>query len=102
MLTICWLGATVNPFTADSEAISYHIIQYIKRASVGKGLIERRGRVAMDRAPDCLASHACVPVLNPAVWGFQRNSIVSPFSILSGDHVNGGLVELRLIDVYRR
>ena len=30
-----------------------------------------------------LASHAWVPVLNPAVpvWGFQKISIVSPFSM---------------------
>ena len=63
---------------------------------------ERRGRGAMARAPDCLAaSHVCVPVSNPAVtvWGFQ-------FSILNvttgDDHVNSGLVELRLRSVYRR
>ena len=58
----------------------------------------------MARAPDCLASHACVPGSNPAVltWGFQLNIIVSPFSISLGDHVNGGLVELsrdKYIDV---
>ena len=42
---------------------------------------EARGRGAMARAPDCLASHASVPVSNPAVpvWGFQRNNIFSPF-----------------------
>ena len=30
-----------------------------------------------------LASHACIPVSKPAfpVWGLQRNSIVSPFSM---------------------
>ena len=58
----------------------------------------------MTRAPDSLASHACVPVSNTAVpvWGFQKNSIVSPFSIGLGDHVNGGLIELRLRPVYRR
>ena len=64
-----------------------------------------RGHGAMARAPDCLASHACVPGLYPAVlmWGFQRNRIVSPFSMWLGDHVNGGLlVELRLRPVYRR
>ena len=35
-------------------------------------LFRRRGRGAMARAPDCLASHTCVPVPNPAVnmWGF--------------------------------
>ena len=43
----------------------------------------REEDVAMARAPDCLASHACVPGLNPAVpeRAFQRNSIVSPFSM---------------------
>ena len=47
--------------------------------------LERRGRGAMARASDCLASHACVPVSNPAVpmWGFQRNNIVSPFLLWS-------------------
>ena len=52
----------------------------------------------MARAPDCLTSHACVPGSNPAVpmWGFQKNNIVSPLSMLLGDHFNGGLVELRL------
>ena len=36
-------------------------------------LAKRRGRGTMARAPDCLASHACVPVSNPAdpMWGFQ-------------------------------
>ena len=63
--------------------------------------IWRRGRGAMARSPDCLASHACVLVPNPAVhvWGVQRNIIVSPFS---GEHVNGGLVQIRLRPVYRR
>ena len=63
----------------------------------------RRGRAAMARAPDCLASHACVPGSNPAVpvCGFQRNNIVSPFLMWLGGHVNGGLVELRLRTVYR-
>ena len=37
----------------------------------------------MARAPDRLASHACVPGSNPTVpvYGFQRNNIVSPFSM---------------------
>ena len=36
---------------------------------------ERRGRGAMGRTPDCLASNASVPDSIPAdhVWGFQRN-----------------------------
>ena len=66
---------------------------------------KRRGRAQwLHRAPDCLASHACVPVSNPIVpvWGFLRSSIVSPFSMWLGDHVNGGLVELRLTPLYRR
>ena len=52
----------------------------------------------MARAPDCIASHACLPGSNPAVplWGFQRNIIVSPFSMLLGDYVNSGFVELKL------
>ena len=64
----------------------------------------KRGRDAMIRAPDCLASHVCIPVSNPAVlvWGFQRSNIVSPFSMWLGDHVIGGLIELRLTPVYRR
>ena len=51
----------------------------------------------MARAPDCLASYACSPVSDPAVpvLGFQRCSIVFPFSILLGDHVNSGHVELQ-------
>ena len=58
----------------------------------------------MARAPDCLASHACVLVSNPAdpMWGVQKSSIVSPFLMWLGDHVDGGLVELRLRPVYRR
>ena len=57
----------------------------------------------MARAPDCLAGHACVPVLNPAfpVWGFLKSSIASPFSMWLGG-VNGGFVELRLRPVYPR
>ena len=64
----------------------------------------REGDVAMTRGPYCLASHTCVPVSSPAVplWGFQRNSIVSPFSMWQGDQVNGGLVHLRLRPVYQR
>ena len=52
----------------------------------------------------CLACHACVQVSNHAypVWGSQRHIFVSPFSMRLGDHVNGGLVELRLKPVYRR
>ena len=40
----------------------------------------------MGREPDCLACHASIPGSNPTVpvWGFQRNSFVSPF----GNHVN--------------
>ena len=58
----------------------------------------------MARAPDCLASHAYDPGSNPAdpVWGFQRNILISPFSMWLSDHVNGGLVELRLRPVHRR
>ena len=59
----------------------------------------------MARAPDCPASHACRPRFSNhavPVWGFQTNSIVSPHSMLLGDHVYGGLVELRLRPVYRR
>ena len=39
------------------------------------------------RAPDHFVSYACVPGSNPAnpAWGFQRNIIVSPFSL--GDNV---------------
>ena len=45
--------------------------------------IKRRGRGAMVRAPDCLASHAYVPGSNPTdpVWVFQSNIIVSRFSM---------------------
>ena len=41
---------------------------------------KRRGRGAMARAPDFLASYACVPGSSHArpMWGFQRNSIVLP------------------------
>ena len=70
-----------------------NMIEFLKKI-----VTERRGRGAMARAPDDLVSHVCVPVSNPAVpvWGFRRTSIVSPFSMLLGDHVNGGVVELRL------
>ena len=56
-------------------------------------LNKRRGRGAMARA----GSNPAVPM-----WGFQRNSIVFPFSMGQGDHINGSLVELRLRPVYRR
>ena len=48
--------------------------------------------------------HACIPGSNPAdhVWSFQRNILVSPLSMVLHNHVNGGLVELNLIPVYRR
>ena len=51
-----------------------------------------RGHGAMGRAPDCLACHACVPGSNPAdlVWIFQKNLLVSSFSMWLGDHVDGG------------
>ena len=44
---------------------------------------QRRGRGAMARAPDCLASHACVPVSNSAVpvWGFKSKK--NSFSLLN-------------------
>ena len=62
--------------------------------------VKRKGDA---RAPDCLACHACVPGSSPAVtvWGFERNIILSPFTMWLGDHDNGGLVELRLEPVYR-
>ena len=43
------------------------------------------------RAPDCIASHICVPGSNPA-----EISLFLPFSVWLGDHVNGGLVETQL------
>ena len=44
---------------------------------------EARGRGAMGRAPDCLASHACVhgSKLTDPVPGFQKNIIFPPFSM---------------------
>ena len=58
----------------------------------------------MTRLPDWLTSHTYVSGSNPAVpvWGFQRSSIASPFAKWLGEHVHGGLVELRLRLVYRR
>ena len=66
---------------------------------VGKQI---RGSGAL--AEDCLVRNACVPGSNPAdpKWGFQRNIVISPFSTGLGDHVNGGLVELKLKQVHRR
>ena len=56
---------------------------------------QEKGTWRLGGAPDCLASHACVPVSNPAdpEW---VNLIVSPSLMWLGDHVNGGFVELRL------
>ena len=67
---------------------------YINCNIINKG-VQRSGRGAMARAPDCLASHACVQGSIPAVrvWGFQRNIIVSPSAMCPGDHVDGGLIE---------
>ena len=63
-----------------------------------------KGAWRIGRAPDCLASHACIPGSSPAdpAWVFQRNIRVYPFSMWLGDHVNGCLVELNLNPVYRR
>ena len=36
------------------------------------------------------------------IGAFGKNSIVSPLSMWLGDHVNGGLVALRLKPVYQR
>ena len=51
----------------------------------------RRRWISIDRAIERLA--ACVLGSNPAE---------TSFSMRLGDHVNGGLVELRLRAVYRR
>ena len=75
------------------------------QAMGGKGqhpawhLRKRRGRGAMGRAPDCQVSYDAKPAV--PLWGFQRNIRVFPYSMRLGDHVNGGLVVLRLRPVYR-
>ena len=67
-------------------------------------LKSEKGTWRNGRAPDCLTTHACVPGLNTAdhEWGFQRNILVSPFSMWLEDHVSGGLVKIRLRPVYRQ
>ena len=42
---------------------------------------QRMGRGAMVRAPDCLASRACVLVSNPVVpmWGIREIALFLPF-----------------------
>ena len=54
------------------------------------------------RVPDYLASQYMHPGFKPAdpVWDFQRNILVSPFSMSLGNPTNDGLLELRLKPVY--
>ena len=65
------------------------------------GQCKRRGRDAMARAPDCLASHACsrfrTPLFPCGVFRERERTMLLPSQCL-----NGGLVELRLKPVYRR
>ena len=72
----------------------FTINPYINKSTCDFGQ-ERRGHGAMARAPD--SHQSCMrPGFEPRcsrVWGFQRSSIVSPFSIWLGDHINGSLVE---------
>ena len=97
----CWQH-TIRPIRTHNAAVTSSTYWY-KRPYSRAVFNKRRGR-AMASAPDCLASHACVPGSNSTcpVWGFQRHSNVSSCSMWLGDPVNGGLVELRLRPVYRR
>ena len=69
-------------YTSESDVCRCQIPTY-KDGPHAERLDKTRGRGAMARAPDCLASHVRVPRSNPAVpmSGFQRNIIVSPFSM---------------------
>ena len=49
--------------------------------------------------PSAYIKCTLIPRSNPAdsAWVFQRNNIVSSFSVWLGDHVNDGLVELKSV-----
>ena len=62
----------------------YVIFSRIKTVHTLKKLkIMKRGRGAMAGAPDCLASHACVPGSNPAVpvWEAEKQHCFFLFSV---------------------
>ena len=64
---------------------------------------KRRGRDALAERLTAAPVIQAFLVLTPLILRvFYRNILVSPFSTWLGDHVNGGLVKLRLKPVYRR
>ena len=83
--------------SGDRKVVSYFIFTFY----IWHEVFLEKGTCRFGRAPDCLAS-CCVPASNPAdpAWVFQRNILVSPFSVWLEDSVNGGLVEFK--PVYTR
>ena len=77
------MDSSTLPMAFEYSETLYRLRDKHQAVKPALSITEINGVRRIGRTPDCLASQACIPGSNPAdpVWGFQRNILVSPFSM---------------------